>query len=504
MRRIKTFREHVNESMLSEGIISWVKNKIKSLTGWAKDFYKKLSDGAFKRIPDGPNKGKPVVMFFAWENGPIEKQIEGYFGDKPGKISGVTEAIVPLEYPEEDQSVRNVSAEELVDEIKFLWNSNLEGGRGKPIFIYGAPGIGKTQIVSQVADEIGGLDVIFMDLQFMSPEDFKGVPSLVQLREPSSEGGKFDPGDRITVTNPPFELPRKGDGRKGIIFMDEMNRANEIVQNSLMNFVQSGRIGTYQMDKRDWILVAAGNRPSEAPTVRDFDFALADRFTIVNYVPKTGVDRSTYEITGGWAKWASKQNKVIPELIYFLAERPDLFHKLDTDKKVLNFPTPRSWSDAAFILFDRMKYANIDSWRDMDPSVIENIFYDQVGPEAAGAFLEYLRLVKIMTKDDMKKALEDPERAKIPNEFKKDRRLIYGLCQNLLNMIPDGDPKKLYNLWLYVSRYDQNEMLTWVLKRIYDRFPDFKKFDSNFSNEPGWEWRDKAAKLTAEIKKRLG
>lgn len=501
MRRIKSFSEHVNESFLNEGIISWVRSKIKSLTGWAKDFYTKVADGKFKRIPEGPNKGKPVVMLFAWENGSIEKQLENYFD---GRGEGIEEAIVPLEYPEEDQSVRNVSAEELIDEIKFLWSSNSSGGRGKPIFIYGAPGIGKTQIVSQVADEIGKLDVIFMDLQFMSPEDFKGVPSLVTLREP---GGwiknKFDVGDRITVSNPPFELPRKNDGRKGIIFLDEMNRANEIVQNSLMNFVQSGRIGTYQMEKRDWILVAAGNRPSEAPSVRDFDFALADRFTIVNYVPTLGIDKDTYEIKGGWAKWASQKNTIIPEVIYFLAERPDLFHKLDTDKKVLNFPTPRSWTDGALILHDRMKHLGVNSWRDLNLKTIENIFFDQVGPEAAGQFAEYLRLVKIMSKEDMKEVIESPENAKIPEQFKKDKRLIYGLCQNLLNMISDGDPEKLYNLCLYASRYNQNEILTWVLKRVYDRYPEFKRFDRNFSSEPGWEWKNKAAKLAAEVKKRL-
>lgn len=505
MNRIKTFQEHKQSLMLNEGLISWIKSKISKLSGWAKDFYEKVEKGMFKRVPSGPDKGKPVVMFFDAKGGSFEDQIMAWKNQRLEESVNLEEAVIPLEYTGEDQSVRNINAEELVDEIKFLWRSNERGGRGKPIFIYGAPGIGKTQIVAQAADQLrdaGVNSVIFMDLQFMSPEDFKGVPSVVNLEEPGFRDNKFSPGKGMTISNVPYEFPQKGDGRRGVIFMDEMNRANEVVQNSLMNFIQSGRIGMYQMVKTDWIIIAAGNRPEEAPTVRDFDFALADRFKIVNYVPELGIDRNTYEIKGGWAKWAQSKN-ILPELIYFLADKNELFHKLDTDKKVINFPTPRSWADGALILKDWMEDKGVSSWRELPMSDIRNVFFDQVGPEAAGAFVEYLEIVKLLTKEDLRQILDNPESGKMPAEFKKQKRFIYGLGQSLLGMA-NGDPEKLYNLIVYISRYEQNEILTWILKRIYDRYPDFKRFDKSFSDEPGWEYKNKAAKLVAEIKNKIG
>jgi MoxR-like ATPase len=296
-KKIYNFDDFVNESYVSEGLFSWFKkNVMDRLTGWTKSFYQALENGLIKTIPSGPKKGKPVAMLFVPENGPIDKQIAEFYGTKANESQEIEEAVAPLEYTEEDQSVRNINAEDLTEEIMDLYESKVSGGRAKPIFIYGAPGIGKPQIVGQAATALG-IPLLNLDLQFMGPEDFIGVPVQVDTKKPEFSEvedettgektmGVKDFGSGFTRSNPPSILPRNNgaNGKGGIIFMDEANRANPIVLRSLMQFVQMGRIGDYNLPTK-WVIVAAGNRPAEAE-VAEFDFAFADRFTIVNYVPR--------------------------------------------------------------------------------------------------------------------------------------------------------------------------------------------------------------------------
>ena len=127
-------------------------------------FAKFVKDGIIKMIPAGPKKGTPAANYFSEENGSILDQVNAlYAGTEFSKMNpvgvnesesydDVDEARVPLEYTGEDQTVRNVGPDELKDMLGKLYRSKDRGGRAKPIFIYGAPGIGKTQIVAQAAD----------------------------------------------------------------------------------------------------------------------------------------------------------------------------------------------------------------------------------------------------------------------------------------------------------------------------------------------------------------
>jgi hypothetical protein len=348
----------------------------------------------------------------------------------------------------------------------------------------------------------------------MSPEDFIGVPSQHDIQKPEYievEDKKTgflqrvvkDFGSGFTRSNPPSNLPRDNgqNGKGGLIFLDEANRANKITLQSLMQFVQMGRIGEYHLPSK-WIIVAAGNRPSEAEVVEP-DGAFAERFTFVNYVSELGVDAGG-AITGGWAKWASSSGKIIPELIYFLADNRELFHRLDTEKKALNFPTPRSWSDGALILGDYMRNEGLSSWRDVPATKLKNIFFDQVGPQAAGKFADFLDILRKATDSDIEEMLTDPDDARVIPEFKKEKRFLFGLIQTLINKVPNGDPEKLLNIVKYISRYGQYEVLTWLVKRIYDKFPEFGKYEPSYKDEPGWEFRKEAVEIIRQGKKEQG
>ena len=182
-RRIFDFKSFVNESYesnVNEGFFTKISDYISKATGWAKDFFKAIKNGIIPTYPEGPRKGLPVAMYFSQENGPVAEQVSKWAkGELQLENENIEEAAIPLEYTGEDQSVRNINADELLNMIIKLYRSKDRGGRAKPIFVYGAPGIGKTEIVYQaalVADKLK-LDVLPLDLQYMNPEDLLGIPS---------------------------------------------------------------------------------------------------------------------------------------------------------------------------------------------------------------------------------------------------------------------------------------------------------------------------------------
>lgn len=481
MRRVSNFdafikgRQQANNDRVNEGLFSWIKdNIIDKLTGWSKTFFDKLNSGEIEKVPAGqPYAGKPSVMLYLPENGPIEKQVEQVHGS-----SMAYEAVVPLEYSEPDQSVRDINTEEFKNMIRRLYKSKIGGGRAKPIFVYGAPGIGKTQIIASVATELGIplMDFKNLDVQFMNPEDFSGVPSQHNIEEPEFKDMEtVDPqgnvtkkrvmtsqGKGFTRFNAPGNLPTDNgsEDKGGFIFLDEMNRADKTVLNKLMQFVQMGRLPDYQLPEK-WVIIAAGNRPAEAD-VAEFDFALANRFTIVNYVP-------TVE---EWGSWASSTEKILPELVSFLIDNKQLFHKLDTGKESKTFPTPRSWTDGALILNDEIKFIGGQSWRDVPSKEILNIFQDQVGAEAAGAFNQYLDVLRNISESDLTEMMTNPARAiKIPGAD-RNKSILRGVSEMLLRKVKTYDAQTLYNVMEYFSQYGQAEMLSWLLKSIFKKFPE--------------------------------
>jgi hypothetical protein len=507
MAKVVNFNQFLREKKgVNEGVGSlirkageFIKSGVSKATGWISDFIKAVRDNDedLPKITDSksPAYGLPAVMLFSPKDGDLVAQMENY--DKKGvlpasmKSGKIEEGVVGLEWTGEGGDVRNISADKLKSDIIKLYRSKVSGGRAKPIFIYGAPGIGKTQIVGQAANELG-IDVMKLDLQFMSPEDFLGIPSKIDIEDPTIKGGKLIKGGAgATRMNPPVWLPRTNgeEDKGGLIFMDEMNRANKPVLNAIMQFVQEGRIMSIYDLPSKWIIVAAGNRPEEAEGVQDLDFALADRFTVKNYVPT--VEK--------WAEWAEKNKRVLPELVTFLMFNKDLFHRLDTDVKSINFPTPRSWADGALILHDEIEDQGVESWREIDLQDIEDIFFDQVGPMAAGKFVSYLRILKSVSEKDIQDIINSPDIAK---QFSVPASVLYGVAEMVLANADKSSIEELYNIVAYFARYNQLEFLSWLYKTILEVNPDFRYVPGKKSPED--EIKKKAAAIVAGKGKESG
>ena len=449
-------------------------------------FAKFIKDGIIKMIPSGPKKGTPAASYFAQAAGSVLDQVNRfYFGtdfakmnpapgmnESDGYYDDVDEARVPLEYTGEDQTVRNVGPEELEELLGKLYRSKNRGGRAKPIFIYGAPGIGKTQIVAQAADA-AGVDMINLDLQFMAPEDFMGIPKVVDIENPEYEEGRLKSvGKGVTRANPPAVLPTDNGStsKGGFIFLDEMNRAKPAVLNSMMQFVQMGRIGQYQLPDK-WVIVAAGNRPEDVTgvgSVAEFDFAMADRFKILNFVPDPKK----------WAQWARGTEKIPSEIIDFIERNPELFHYLDDEKNALKFPTPRSWTDGAMELEDEIIDTGAKNWKEIPTDTIFNIFSDSIGPSAAGKLKAYLDIIKRIPERDLEMIITNPEKATPIAKGSEFSSVAYGLFEMALRKAEEMNNGKattenLYNIMKYYQMLDNLEILSWIYARIKEKYPEF-------------------------------
>ncbi len=181
-----------------------------------------------------------------------------------------------------------------------------------PVFIWGAPGIGKSSIVKQVGID-KKLPVIDLRASLLDPTDLRGIPSI--------ENGS-------SRWCPPSFLPKATD-KPGILFLDEINAAPPLVQASLYQLVLDRRIGEYVLPE-GWTLIAAGNRQQDKAVTFRLSSALGNRFIHID------LDTDLKD----WRNWAMN-NRIHPLVLAFLGVKPNLLQKPPGDEAA--YPTPRSW-----------------------------------------------------------------------------------------------------------------------------------------------------------------
>jgi hypothetical protein len=181
----------------------------------------------------------------------------------------------------------------------------------RAVFIWGPPGVGKSEVVDQIAQE-DKLRLVDFRMALRDPTDIKGFP-IPNLKMKTMEFLRD------------AELPTGGDG---ILFMDELNSAAPATQAAGMQLTLTGKIGDYVLPP-GWSIVAAGNRETDRSVVNRMPAALANRFIHVDY-----------EVShDDWTAWALA-NGVSPLLVAFLRFRPELLHAPNYAERA--FPTPRT------------------------------------------------------------------------------------------------------------------------------------------------------------------
>ncbi|NCC26299.1 MAG: MoxR family ATPase, partial [Deltaproteobacteria bacterium] len=190
----------------------------------------------------------------------------------------------------------------------------------QPVFLWGAPGVGKSQVVAQVAAR-RSLELVDVRAVLLDPVDLRGIPRI------DAQGN--------AVWCPPSFLPRSG---QGVLFLDELNTAPPLVQAACYQLILDRKLGEYILPE-GWVIVAAGNRESDRSVTHRMPSALANRLIHLDFDPDLD----------DWLVWA-EQADIDARLRAFLRFRPKLLHVFDPTRNEKAFPSPRSWEFASRVM----------------------------------------------------------------------------------------------------------------------------------------------------------
>ncbi|GAA3216563.1 MoxR family ATPase [Nonomuraea helvata] len=224
----------------------------------------------------------------------------------------------------------------------------------RPVFLWGAPGIGKSSLVREFADSLGLECVTLLGTQ-LAPEDLIGVPELVNGRS------RFAPPESIARAEP------------YCLFLDELNASAPEVQKAFYSLILDRRIGTYELPAGS-VVIGAGNRATDNALARPMASALLNRLVHVHL--RASAD--------DWLKWAAA-NGIHPWIVDYLVQRPD--HLWSPPPKTEEpFSSPRAWHMLSDVL--------LSCGDDVTDETIAMLAFGTLTATHASAFRAYVKTVR--------------------------------------------------------------------------------------------------------------
>jgi len=374
----------------------------------------------------------------------------------------------------EDIQLRNEDSEIYpcdADELKDMIRERLTGADEAPLLIYGAPGVGKTEIVKAVLKEVQGKDARMLDFQLSLKEhDDFFLPSY-EVNDKGEKTAAIDiPKSYLPVYKP------SGDAKKdaaadaacgrGLIFLDELTQAKPQVQAVMLKLCQDRVLGEEYKLGSGWNFIAAANREADEVGGYDLNKALANRFFIVNYEPTVKT----------WRQWADKKAFMNQHIVDWLEDNQKYFyHQANPDSAMV--ATPRAWANACRALAVYAHTAEGEGFDLMDipDNVIKRTLAGSVGVSVANAFMEYVKLARTINIEDLKMVFTDPDKAPLPAKsgsgYKTD--LMYIICTQIISMInqmPDSDT--FTNICKYVARLKNESACGKLMRAFCAKFPN--------------------------------
>ena len=215
-------------------------------------------------------------------------------------------------------------------------NYRIPSVRQRPVLLMGPPGIGKTQIMEQIARE-QRIGLVAYTITHHTRQSAVGLPFIRQ----SEYDGKQYSVTEYTMSEIIASIYQKMEDtglREGILFIDEINCVSETLAPTMLQFLQCKTFGN-QAIPQGWIIVAAGNPPEYNKSVREFDMVTLDR------VRRMDID-ADYAV---WKEYA-RQQKLHGALLGYLELRPKNFYRVEADVDGLQFVTARGWEDLSNLL----------------------------------------------------------------------------------------------------------------------------------------------------------
>jgi len=226
----------------------------------------------------------------------------------------------------------------------------------RPIFLWGPPGIGKSDIVAQITESLPNSYLIDVRLSLWEPTDVKGIPF-------------FDSNAGTMSWAPPSELPSEEFAKQYdniVLFLDEMNSAAPAVQAAAYQLILNRKVGTYKLPD-NVMIVAAGNREADKGVTYRMPAPLANRF--IHLELAVSFD--------DWFEWAVANNQHADVVGYLQFAKQDLYD-FDPKSPSRSFATPRTWSFVSELLED-----------DLDENTTTDLVAGAVGEGLAVKFMAH-------------------------------------------------------------------------------------------------------------------
>ena len=201
----------------------------------------------------------------------------------------------------------------------------------RPVFLIGAPRIGKTAIIEQIAQELD-LPVVSYSMTHHTRQSALGLPFISQKNYDGKEYSvsEYTMSEIIASV---YDMREKTGKKEGILFLDEINCVSETLSPVMLQFLQYKVFGKHRVPD-GWIIVTAGNPPEYNNSVHDFDIVTLDRLKKIDVAPDYYC----------WRSYAVNAN-IHPSIISFLDANAHKFYKVETTAEGKSFITARGWED---------------------------------------------------------------------------------------------------------------------------------------------------------------
>ena len=291
--------------------------------------------------------------------------------------------------------------------------------RQRPILLMGPPGIGKTQIMQQIAEETG-VGLVSYTLTHHTRQSALGLPFIDKVMLGGEERTITAYTMSEIIASVYREMERTG-VKEGILFLDEINCISETLTPMMLQFLQCKTFGNQQLPA-GWVVVAAGNPPEYNKSVREFDVVTLDR------VKKIDIE----EDFGVWKEYAYRRGIHGAIYPYLRSGGTAVSTAVSCPPCSLQFVTARGWEDLSELM---QVYESLGS--PVDRQVVEQ--YLQL-PQVASDFANYLQLYnkykQVYRVDELLSGTWEPVRASELRDAPFDEKL--GVLGLLLSRLADG------------------------------------------------------------------
>lgn len=239
------------------------------------------------------------------------------------------------------------------------------------ILLEGIHGIGKSEIVAQMAKQNDAIMVTLFLGQTSDPGDIIGLPTRITVQD------EF--GEHIITDFAQMKWWPRDPTKKYYLFFDEINRANSSLMNCIMDLVLNRRMNGRNLPEFTRIFGAMNPIDDGFYQVEELDPALVDRFNVYSFKPTADE----------WIEWGYSEGKIHPAILSFIGKHKNDYLDPPSSKEARagqKYQSRRSWKRVSDILNEHG-----DELLSGNMTTLQDILFGVIGQGVCSAFIAHIK-----------------------------------------------------------------------------------------------------------------